>query len=226
MAKDPSIIRFLAELKETESGIEQAIKRFQLSLGLAILKQVQTNIKAAFGKDRVADGHPGKSAITERGYGGSARRGGRGGGLFGSAELAVRDGQVTVTVGGPGAPYAAIHETGGVITPKRAQWLTLPFNARFAGTRAREHDLRFARGVKTDVPGFEEIGAALILRGARQRRDGFVAASRIGYILAKRVTIPARPYFQPAVDAVIRGPGLRRQMAEHLGRVRIEVKVE
>lgn len=222
MATSPTMARFIADLKAASTEIEKATLRLQYEAATLILGQVQANIKANFGPDGAT---PERSAITQRGYGATARRGGRGGGLFQSAMLAYEGQAIAVTVGGPGVPYAALQEQGGTVRPVNARYLTIPFSPAYGGTRAREHDLRFQRGVRTGVPGFETISAALVRRGARPGPGGRYGADDIAFILARKATIPARPYFQPAVDLVVRGPALRQKLAALLGRSRFGVVV-
>lgn len=79
-------------------------------------------------------------------------------------------------------PYARIHETGGTITPKRAQALAIPLNARAraAGTRG--------------VPGMFAAKGVLATRGA----GGKLVPQ---FALKRSVTIPARGYLTKAAKA-------------------------
>lgn len=223
MTVSASMQQFVADLRACESRIERSILQFQYQLGIAVVKQTQLNIRRTFGKGQQMPDYPARQAITERVYGRSARRSGRGGGLHGSVMLEYEGRSVSVSVGGPGVPYAAAHEQGATITPRTAKYLTIPYNPPFAGTRAREHDLKFARGV---IVNGEPIGAALLLRGAHVGRDGSVFESQVAFVLRKKVTIPPRPYFEPAVLAVTRGPEMRQRMMTLLGRDAFGVTVE
>lgn len=223
MATAPSMRAFIEDLRQVEDKTQRAILRFQYEVGVAIVRRTQERIKATFGQGRQMAGYAARQALTERAYGGSARRSGRGGGLMNSVVLAREGESIGVSVGGPGVPYAAAHEEGATITPRNSRFLTIPFGPRFAGTRAREHALRFAMGVMVDG---EPVGAALILRGAVQAKDGSVSADNVAFVLRRRVTIPARPYFAPAIDEATRGPELRTKIMELLGRDRLTVTVE
>lgn len=115
-----------------------------------------------------------------------------------------------VSVGNEQVPYAAIHELGGIIYPKNSEYLTIPanisngrldfFNEITSGHRAREFDLQrrgrflvFARDVK------------------QARRRGYFG--EVAYFLAKKATIPARPYAKPAVESIEKDlPFIEEQM--------------
>jgi phage gpG-like protein len=104
-----------------------------------------------------------------------------------------------VTVGNEQVPYASIHEYGGTIYPRRAKWLTIPasnkggnldfFNEITSGHRAREFDLF-------------RVGRGLFFRSEHRqaRRRGLEGS--LAYLLAKQATIPARPYFRPAIASL------------------------
>jgi phage gpG-like protein len=207
-----SISQFFEKLREVENQTLREMMRFQLELGLKIQNQVRENIKATFGKGRGS-----KSEITERAYGSTARRAGRGGNLFQSVALErSTDGSVTVSAGGPGVPYAAIHEKGGVIRPVRAKFLTIPFQPKYAGTRAREHDLYF---------DFDEEWGP-VLRQETYGRSSRSEESTIAFLLRRKATIPARPYFQPAVDKVTADQSVKDVMVRLIGRSSLEVSVK
>ena len=86
-----------------------------------------------------------------------------------------------VEIGTFGVPYGRIHEFGGVITPKRRSFLTIPADRPFIGRSALNFNLRFGRippkGGKPYL--FTEQGTA-------------------AYRLVKRVEIKARPFLGPA----------------------------
>ncbi len=223
MTTSASMRQFIADLSATRSALEKAILRFQFETGTAIVKQTRHNISRSFGKGQQMSGHPPKSSLTERGYGATARTSGRGGGLFGSVAMEYEGKAISVSVGGPGVPYANAQEHGATIVPRRSRYLTIPYNPKFVGTRAREHQLDFVRNV---IVNGEPIGAALILRGAHRGRDGSVFESDVAFVLRRRVTIKPRPYFQPAIDAVTSGTELRARMMTLLGRETMGVTVE
>ena len=93
------------------------------------------------------------------------------------------EGETAVTIGPRNVKYAAIHEFGGTITPKNAQFLAIPVTneARYAGSPRR-----FPGQLHAQMAGG---GGALI----DENGD-------IQYALKRSVTIPARPYVRPAVD--------------------------
>jgi len=79
--------------------------------------------------------------------------------------------------------YAAIHEFGGTITPKNADWLTIPF-ADVQG-RAKDYTNTFFAWSKNHN---------LILF----QRTGKGEAKPL-FVLVKKTEIPARPYLNPAL---------------------------
>lgn len=210
---DPTITSFLQELAQIRDASVRAVMHFQLQLAMKIQAQTQDNIKATFGK-----GKGPRSPITERAYGATARRSGRGGGLFQSVNL-ERDssGAATVSVGGPGVPYAAIHEFGGTVRPVSSKFLTIPFAARYAGTRARESDLSY---------GVDPVwGRVLARAGAAPSADGAYEESDIAFLLRRQARIPARPYFAPAIEKVTAQPSVRKVMQDLIGRQKLNVEV-
>lgn len=197
---EASVKQFLKELSEIEDNFNRQVRRFQLDLAMQVLKQAQENIKKNFGSGRGQ-----KSPITEMSYGNSARGAGRGGALMRSGNIEAEGSRVNVSFGGPGVPYAAIHEEGGVIVPKSAKFLTIPFSSRTRGARAREFDLKYA---------VDPVwGRVLKFRGASRKGD-----QQIAFLLRKKSTIPARPYLQPAVDKVTADPYVQAMMLRLLGR--------
>ena len=87
-----------------------------------------------------------------------------------------------VEIGAFGVSYARIHEFGGVITPKRRAYLTIPADRPFIGRSALNFDLRFGR-----IPA----------KGGK--RYLFTQQGTAAYRLVKRVEIKARPYLRPAI---------------------------
>ncbi len=82
---------------------------------------------------------------------------------------------------GSNVAYAAIHEFGGTILPRTAQWLTIPAEGVKGYARDR-NDLHFVP-VRPDL--------ALLLDGGDQ----------LVYTLVKQVEIEPRPTFGPALEA-------------------------
>jgi phage gpG-like protein len=77
---------------------------------------------------------------------------------------------------GTNVAYAAVHQFGGTIRPKRSRWLTIPAE----GVMGRARDFRDTF--------FMRAGGALLLM-QKQGQD-----PRLLFTLVKQVTIPARPF--------------------------------
>jgi phage gpG-like protein len=75
--------------------------------------------------------------------------------------------------------YAAIHEFGGVVTPKHAKYLAIPVNGA-TGSPLDRDDLH---------PVLSGSGSLVL-----------VDETGVQFILKDSVTIPAQPYLRPAVD--------------------------
>lgn len=86
---------------------------------------------------------------------------------------------LTLQAGGPGVPYARIHEYGGVIQGK--PWLRIPIHD--LGETARQPEDFIRNGVIYRPRGDEIIPIA---------------------VLKRTVTMPKRPYLRPALDAAER----------------------
>jgi phage gpG-like protein len=85
---------------------------------------------------------------------------------------------------GTNLAYAAIHEFGGTITPKNANWLTIPF-AGVKG-RARDYDNTFFAWSKNKhLILFQRVG-----------KDEVIPL----FVLVKESEVPARPYLNPALE--------------------------
>lgn len=154
----------------------------------------------------------------------SARKLGASGGLRNSvATTVVNDQRFIVSVGNSEIPYAAIHEHGGEIKPKSSKYLTIPasisggrldfFNPITSGQRAGEFNLKF-QYLEYNGRGGPRIGKFLTFRTAvRQTKSRTARANSVAYFLAKRVNMPKRPYFQPAVDDLLNdSSAIREQM--------------
>ena len=87
-----------------------------------------------------------------------------------------------VEIGTFGVPYGRIHEFGGVITPRRRRFLTIPADKPFVNRSALSFDLKFGR-----IP--KKGGKPYLIT-----QQGSAA-----YRLVKRVEIPARPFLGPAI---------------------------
>jgi phage gpG-like protein len=92
----------------------------------------------------------------------------------------------TVTIGSYGVKYAAIHEFGGDIYPRRARALTIPVAPWAKYHRARDFDL-------------VRIGSILV---DPKKAKGKIPIPKdaIGFRLAKKVTMPERSYMRAAID--------------------------
>jgi len=90
--------------------------------------------------------------------------------------------------------YANIHEVGGVITPKRAKWLTIPLAAAQTPAGVARFSAREAKGM-FDKTFFRTSQAGnLILFGTKG--DEVIPL----FVLKKSVTIPARRYMSITVE--------------------------
>lgn len=87
---------------------------------------------------------------------------------------------VGVNVGSFNVPYAAIHEFGGDIRPKKSKYLTIPLDPRYRRLKASNFNLSVTKRNHKLFLIDEETG-------------------QLAYYLAKEVRIPPRPYLRPAV---------------------------
>lgn len=200
MAVHNSMKDFFKELRAVQDKSLRELLQLRYVVAQRILEEAQENVKANFGGGNVSE-------ITLRARGSSARRSGRGGGLLGSGHLERgSNGAIDVVFGGPGVPYAAIHEYGGVIRPKNSRFLTIPFAPQYSGKRAREFSLKM---------GFDpEHGRVLKTTGGE-----------IAYLLRERVTIPERPYLKPARDKVAKDKIISAMLKRMMdGTAGVEVK--
>lgn len=204
---------FFRDLAKAKDGMTRAIMQFHFEVATAIQAQAQENVKAMFGPTK--GGAP-RSPLTLRAMGTSGRRQGRGGGLLQSIRIEREsNGTLVVVAGGVGVPYAAIHEFGGVIRPRTARYLTIPFWPRYAGRRAREFE-----NLHYDVD--EEWGPVL------RTNEGSVEDPDdrdIAFLLRRQARIPKRPFLAPAVRTATSAPEIRRRMQVLFGRtIDYEVK--
>jgi phage gpG-like protein len=115
------------------------------------------------------------------------------GGLVNSINAyASRDGKNQTITLGASARYAAIHELGGEIRPVRAKALTIPLNQKAQGLYARNYPAKLIRlgRLLVDVDELQKYKG-----GSRRIPDAAKA-----YVLAKKVTIPPRPYLSLTLE--------------------------
>ena len=101
-------------------------------------------------------------------------------------------GKLSAGGGGEDVKYAAAHEYGAVITPKKAKFLTIPVHP----------ELKTAVGVgrvqsARDVPGLtfaQSLGGQPVLLHQ--------VTGEVWYLLRKRVEIPERPYMRPSLKDI------------------------
>ncbi len=196
------LTEFFRDLEKVKDKHMRAMLRFKFGLAQDIQFKAQDNVLKNFGAGRGK-----KSPLTIQAYGNSARRTGRGGALFNSIMIEKQGDNLSVTAGGLGVPYAAIHEYGGVIIPKKAKMLTIPFSSRFAGTRAKEFNLYMDED--------DKWGLVLKMRGD----------DSIAFLLRRKSTIRARPYLGPAVQKATASERVRQLMLLYMGTDRLEIKI-
>lgn len=104
---------------------------------------------------------------------------------------------------GRGAPYAAAHEFGATIRPRRRKFLTVPLSAARMPAGATRQAARLVRGGRgwqtaSRVPGAADTGTFIYGKGDRK----FIGVERKGggvlplYVLKKSVRIPERLGFR------------------------------
>ena len=101
--------------------------------------------------------------------------------------------------------YAAIQEYGGTITPVNSKYLPIPCNARARALRRKAGtSLRNLASTKFHV--VESHGQKYLIETlpAQSKRDPAV------FKLSKSLTLPARPYFAPAVRKLV--PDIMRKL--------------
>jgi hypothetical protein len=130
-----------------------------------------------------------------------------GGGAVGSAAIGMRGSH-------PARPYGGIHEHGGVITPKRGRFLSVPISAQ-----ARQYEGAAAMGRDVELTLIPRKGkpALLVEQLARRGKD---SAWRIHWILLASVTMPARHWLTRGVHSARRiiGEGTRSRLREFLSK--------
>jgi phage gpG-like protein len=94
-------------------------------------------------------------------------------------------------------PYATIHETGGVITPKKGKYLAIPLPAALTKSGSQLRGGAFgARDFKDTFFMRSKKGNLLIMQ-----KKGKHSAVPL-FVLKKSVTIPARRYMSKTVDLI------------------------
>lgn len=177
-----TIHEFAKEVKNEADYIRKTMLRVAFDMATEIRNRTIRNIDNQFSKP----GNGSKFPYVERRSTGALRQ---------SVLLAMVGRIPTVTVGGLAAPYAAIQELGGIVTPKGSKYLTIPGNDKTVGHRAGEFDLNFGYAETKDGKTLPALLFATTV--------GKVAkASDVAYWLVKRTTIKANPYFEPAVNSV------------------------
>jgi len=124
-------------------------------------------------------------------------------------------------VGVRGIPYGAIHEYGGVITPKKAKNLWLKNHrapAKFKRLTPREFVERMQKNSANRTHGQETYNiipgkngpTAVVQKNFKTADSGLSAKSLDNkiiplFFLRKKVTIPERPYLRPAIKEGVSG---------------------
>lgn len=102
----------------------------------------------------------------------------------------TRDRNFRLTVGAPYVPYALIHDTGGVITPKKSQYLTIPV----PGSPADVYPRKSARSFQdTFVSNKKSKKTRLIF----QRKGNQIIPL---FFLKKLVKVPPREWISKAME--------------------------
>lgn len=165
----------LERLSKVDSKTGSALLRRALQMGcLRIERNLKLNLAGKI--MRVRTGFLYKSI--------GSRVEGAGQGMYGIIGSGVR--------GGGRAKYAGIHETGGVITPKRAQALTIPLQAAKTASGAARMT---ARELFDSFPGMVFIKRGIIFK--KEGNQGPVSAM---FALKKQVRIPARKYLSRTAE--------------------------
>lgn len=188
---------------------EDVAERRMLQLAYEIAEEVR--LRAI----RNVDEKLGNGRFSGAGADVAAYKKGRSGGLRNSIQLELVGRWPVVTAGGPGVPYAAVHEYGTVgkggelpdIVPRRAKALTIPASPDFVPLRARESNLKLAVFGKTGK-------AALV-----------TPEGEIAYWLVKRVAIEPRPYLAPAAEQVLTDPVVAAKIQKIFGQSELPYEV-
>ena len=177
----------ITDFRGFESRFHRAVDKYGLALALLIQKETVQNVDKTFGKN--STGKPWDVGHRKQRGGVKLRQ------EVSRANI-IKDSNSTwsFSLGSDMVPYAAIHEFGGIITPKKAKWLAIPLQNIASGKSPREfQDLVF-------VPSKNNRNTAFLLSEEMSnagREDLAV------FMLRKFVNMPARPYVEPAHNAVI-----------------------
>lgn len=172
-----TITEWVQMMREEVDKAKKRQEQLLFDIASFVLKRAKYHARVNFGRG------PGKTARTK----------GRSGALMRSIEMVRVDPKTfQINAGGPGVPYAAIHELGTKgkggqlpdIVPKNAGALTIPLLGQYVGRRAREFDLVIAKKKGSKFSFLKE-----------NRKGG-----KYAYLLLFQVSIPARPYIQPAIN--------------------------
>jgi|GEM_PF-1281067 len=97
-------------------------------------------------------------------------------------------GRVYVAQGGKYIPYGSTHETGKEMTPKKSQFLKIPFNPEWQMLKNRK------MYPKKEDTFIQMSAAGNLIVFSRDTKEPL-------FVLKKSVKIPARPYMKPAKEA-------------------------
>lgn len=103
---------------------------------------------------------------------------------------------------GPSVIYGRIQELGGVIRPKKGQWLTFQVGVKgLREAKATARKMGKSEGART----VRMVGGAPIYSGGGMTGKGLVeeAEANVGWVRVRQVTIRPQPYLGPALDANI-----------------------
>ena len=197
MSVNVSMTQWMEWIKSVEDKQERRKEQLLFDIAQAIVIQAKLICRGKFG----------------RGIGKTARTRGRGGGLMNSISAVRVDAKETkVTAGGPGVPYARIHELGTVgqggllptIVPKNVKWLTQPMQPKYVGFRAREFNLKFIPSKnRKDIAFLVEQEEIDKYKKKSKSKSVKKKSLKIAYLLRKKTDIPARPYLSPAVGMIM-----------------------
>ena len=109
-------------------------------------------------------------------------------------------GRVYAAQGGKYIPYSGVHETGKEMTPKKSQFLKIPFNPEWQMLKNRK------MYPKKEDTYIQRSSAGNLIVFSRATREPL-------FVLVKSVKIPARPFIRPAREAT------RTKVIDILGQV-------
>lgn len=162
-------------------GLSEELKRACFRIGSILEVQTKLFIR--------------NNPMKKRAFGGSKQGLVKDGALLNSIKHSTKmnsRNSATVTIGSYGVPYAAIHEFGGTIRAKGGG-LTIPFNTKAQGLRARNYPGKLMR-----------IGRVLVdtelLKQLKVKGSNKIPRDAIAYLYPESVEIPARPYLKLAIE--------------------------